>query len=261
MARAYASASSQYHEIASAVATVAPFTMACWGYAAATGVAAQVVMALGTSVTTVGRHILYFGGTSFTANNSVVAQSVSNDGVTAGSAITSTTYAATTWTHLCGVWTSTASRTAYINGGSAVTETTTVAPTGLDRTNLGTRWNTTRGLFLNGRLAECGIWNVALTADEVATLAAGYSPLFVRPTALVGYWPLFARGTNEEQWSGVSAFVPTNTPTATQHPPRIIYPSRPRIIIPAAAAASTTYPQLERGIRGMNRGMNMGMAA
>lgn len=241
MARAYASASSQYFEIAAALAASPPFTFSGWAYAAAIGVSAQAIIAFGTSVTTVGRHVLFFGGTSFAPNNSIAAQSVSNDGATAGTALSASTYAASTWTHVAGVWASSTSRTGVINGVGGTADTTSVSPTGLDRTNLGCRWNTTRGNFLNGRLAEVGIWNVALNADELAALGAGYSPLMIRPSALIAYAPSFARATNEENWTGGNAFVPgASAPTAVDHPSRIIYPGKPGRFVSVAAGGGAT---------------------
>ena len=43
---------------------------------------------------------------------------------------------------------------------------------------------------MNGLIAEVGIWNVALTADEIASLADGMTCDKVRPQSLVFYAPL-----------------------------------------------------------------------
>lgn len=42
----------------------------------------------------------------------------------------------------------------------------------------------------NGTIAEAGIWNVALTDAEIASLAAGFTPGQVRPQSLTFYAPL-----------------------------------------------------------------------
>lgn len=261
MARAYASASSQYFEYNGAI-TAEPFTFSCWAYVAATGVSAQALMSFGTSVTTAGRYILFAGGTSFTPNNSVAAQAVNAAG-SGANAIAASTYSAATWFQAGIVFASSASRTAYFNGAGGTEETTSITiDPNMDRAMLGTRMITgTRGLFLNGRLAEAGMWNVALTASEMASLGAGVSPLLIRPQSLVGYWPSFARATNEEPWAGANVFVPgASSPTAIDHPPRIIYPSRPRIIIPAAAVGGTFVPIIGRG-PGMALAAGRGLAA
>jgi hypothetical protein len=44
--------------------------------------------------------------------------------------------------------------------------------------------------YLNGSLAEVGIWNAALTAAEVLSLARGMSPSLIRPQSLTIYAPL-----------------------------------------------------------------------
>lgn len=49
----------------------------------------------------------------------------------------------------------------------------------------------------DGKIAEIGIWNVALTDAEIASLAKGFSPALVRPQSLQGYWPLDGKSTVE----------------------------------------------------------------
>jgi hypothetical protein len=43
---------------------------------------------------------------------------------------------------------------------------------------------------LNGRMAHCGLWDVALTTGDIAMLVGGFSPASVRPANLVYGWPL-----------------------------------------------------------------------
>jgi hypothetical protein len=45
------------------------------------------------------------------------------------------------------------------------------------------------GRMWKGELAEIGAWNVELTADEIASLASGFSCYRVRPQSSIGYWP------------------------------------------------------------------------
>lgn len=237
MARAYASASSQYHEIASSVPGSGPttFTMATWFYAADT-TSTFALMALGTNGS-VGRAVM------FAAAGQILYSYVNSTNTASGSATTAAAspYSTNTWTHACVVNASTTSHSAFIRGADKATGTTAVTLSGMDRTNLGCRWNTTRGVFLNGGLAETAMWSVALSDAEVASLGSGYCPLLIRPQSLIGYWPLFARATNEEDWAGSNPFVPTNTPTAVAHPSRLIYPSRRKLILPAAAAAGNLF--------------------
>jgi hypothetical protein len=110
--------------------------------------------------------------------------------VSAVVAKTTTGYTAGAWQHACGVFTSSTSRTAYLNAGSSGTDTQSATPTGLNQIKIGMRVNVTPGLFFDGLIAEVGIWNAALTAAEVASLADGMTCDKVRPQNLVFYAPL-----------------------------------------------------------------------
>jgi hypothetical protein len=44
--------------------------------------------------------------------------------------------------------------------------------------------------YMNGQFAEFALWNVALSAGEIAALYAGMAPIGVRMSGLVAYWPL-----------------------------------------------------------------------
>jgi hypothetical protein len=112
--------------------------------------------------------------------------------ITAGFAIADTTsgYTANTWNHACGVATSATSRTVYLNGGSAATNAVNVSPVRLTTLAIGSRFVSSYGGFANALIAEVGIWNAALTADEIASLAKGMNCDKVRPQSLVFYAPL-----------------------------------------------------------------------
>jgi hypothetical protein len=96
------------------------------------------------------------------------------------------------WFHGAGVFNSATSRTAYFNGGNPTTSTanrgTQVAPNEL------TLWagymTGVLGGYTSGLIAEVGIWNAALTAAEIASLAKGMTCDKVRPQNLVFYAPL-----------------------------------------------------------------------
>lgn len=45
--------------------------------------------------------------------------------------------------------------------------------------------------FLNGQLAEWGMWTNTLTQDEIQALANGRLPYQIRPASLTAYWPLW----------------------------------------------------------------------
>jgi len=46
-------------------------------------------------------------------------------------------------------------------------------------------------VVFDGLVAEVAVWNVVLDDSEIAALAQGVSPLLIRSTALVEYWPVF----------------------------------------------------------------------
>jgi hypothetical protein len=134
---------------------------------------------------------------------------------TAAIAQTTTGYTAGAWQHACGVFTSSTSRTAYLNAGSSGTDTQSATPTGLNQIKIGMRVNVTPGLFFDGLIAEVGIWNVDLTAAEVASLADGFTCDKVRPQSLVFYAPLVR---DLIDYKGGLTITNNNTATVANHP-------------------------------------------
>lgn len=118
------------------------------------------------------------------------------EGGTTGSAVrtavlsTGVEYAATA------VFSSATSRTIHLeaNFGS---NTTSVTPTSLDRTNVGALYDAgALGSFFDGAVCEVAFWNEALTQSEHFQMRAGLPPILVRPSALVAYFPM-VRNTND----------------------------------------------------------------
>ena len=68
---------------------------------------------------------------------------------------------------------------------------------------------------LTGRIAEVGIWNAALTAAEVASLADGMTCDKVRPQSLVFYAPLVRDLIDVK---GGLTITNNNTATVAAHP-------------------------------------------
>jgi len=171
---------------------------------------------------------------------------------------TSATYSTSTWQHAGAVFTSTTSRTAYLNGANAVNDTTSlVAPSGVNRITVG-RVPTSGFGNMFGGIAEVAIWNVALTAAEMLVLnpASGMfvSPLAVRPSGLVFYSRLMGQASPEiDRMRGLNLTV--NSGVRFDHPGLVnTYPRA--VTVPTAAAAGVTLPQLERfHPRGLHRGM------
>jgi hypothetical protein len=96
------------------------------------------------------------------------------------------------WTHLCGVKSGTGAGAlrAYVNGSSVGTGTSnrSIQDTAQNFV-IGSRH--TGDLRWDGRIAVVALWNVALSAEEIAALAKGANPLRVRPQNLAAYYPLW----------------------------------------------------------------------
>jgi hypothetical protein len=156
--------------------------------------------------------------------------------VSSGPSAGAVTSAATVnaWNHVCGVFAAAgASRGIYLNGGGFVSEATSISPSALTRTSIGfdsAGGVQTFGGTFSGDIAEVGFWNVQLTAAEVAALARGTSPMLIRPSALVAYFPLIGANSPENNFKSNSVVMTVNgTLTKTAHP-RIFMPPRRKLI-------------------------------
>jgi len=144
------------------------------------------------------------------------------------------------WHHWAGTYNG-ETATLWINGVSTATDTLpsgnmAAAPAGT-KTYIGNSYGApTR--YWNGRLAEIGLWNRALGADDIAALADGFAPSLF-PRGLISYWPLMGRISPEPDWFGGQTGSLVNTPTAADHPPKIIRARRRNRVFPVAAAASS----------------------
>ena len=81
-------------------------------------------------------------------------------------------------------------------------------------------FNGTPGTFANGDIAEVGVWNAALNADEIAGLAKGFPCRLARPSSLQFYSRLIRNAMDIRE--GI-ALTNNNGATVSDHP-RIIYP-------------------------------------
>ncbi len=182
MARNFASASSQYLSTASSPASGTPMTIACWVRPANSNTTIAAV-SVGQAAAAHRNQVFVQGNTIFIAANgaSGLAQALS----------TNSTAFNNTWVHACGVFTSATSRTVYRDGGSSATNTENCGSQNTaDSIAIGARSNGSFGLFFNGDIADVGVWNVALNADEIASLADGMTCDKVRPQSLKYYAPL-----------------------------------------------------------------------
>jgi hypothetical protein len=158
-----------------------PITMAAWFYPQSSGTI-RSILSLGDTASDDRRSLLL--GTA----NAIGAVDNGTANVTVTTPITAPQ---NQWSHTCCIFQSATSRTCYANGGSATTNTTNRGTqVTANSFVIAARYLTGIGAYMVGRIAEVGLWNVALTADEIASLADGMTCDKVRPQSLVFYAPL-----------------------------------------------------------------------
>lgn len=143
-----------------------------------------------------------------------------------GLADTGNSYVASTWQHACAVFADTDDRSVYLDGdsGNKGTDSTDVTPAGLDRMSIGVNCRLALVAYFDGSIAEAAIWNEELSDDEVASLAAGFSPLLIRVPNLVAYWPLMRNNGANADYVDVmrgSTMLDMGGPVDGDHPPGI----------------------------------------
>jgi hypothetical protein len=123
------------------------------------------------------------------------------------------------WHHTCGVWASNSSRQGFLDGATAAADTTAITVTLLDTTLIGRYTGGATDLEWNGHLGVAGVWNVALSPNEISALAGGVHPRKVQPTALLSCPQVY--GTSPEvDFCGARSWTLNGAPTvATTGPP------------------------------------------
>lgn len=205
MAYSFIRTSNMYLSVESAPVIEPPLTMAAWIYLPNIS-AIRRVIALTQSGTN-NRYTLSVNSTSIqmTAFGSVF-----------GTSLYSLTTPTNTWIHVAGTTSSNTSRYAWYNGLIGVENTSNVSVPTPDLLQIGASLQT--GVVsspMDGYIAEVGIWNIALSEENMNALAKGYSPQFVRPDKLQFYAPL-VRDLNDIR-KGVT-ITNNNTATVIQHP-------------------------------------------
>lgn len=215
-----------------AVASSLPVTIAGW-YNTDTTASSQTIASIGTNGGTARYHLaISSSGPNILAQATNTAGS--NGNASAGTPTTGT------WQHAAAVFATTTSRTAYFNGVAGTPNTTSVTVSGADETRIAARYNSgSLGLFFDGRLAYVAIWNADLTAAEIAMLAAGVSPLLIRPASLVSYCPIFGAVSPESDLIQATKFTLAGTAPQAQSI-GLIMPARPRLIFPALGGTTVT---------------------
>lgn len=165
-------------------------------------------------------------------------RAIAASGFSEAQAYASGTFAASGWHTGVAVFASSTSRTCYLDGDTSSTaETTSMTPGTMSQTNLS---HLLTGNLFDGDVCDVAIYNVAWSTADVTQFHNGYSPLFIRPSGLVAYWPIIGRFSPEIDVIGGQAFTLTGSPSVSDHAP-VIFPKKRRTIF--AGVSATTYNQ------------------
>jgi hypothetical protein len=201
-----------YLGAAQAAVSAAPLTMVCWFRKTAAAADYHELVSIHNPST--GHALNITAGSGMGAQVTAFASDGGWD-----LAITSTTFTNGQWHHAAGVFVANNERQAYLNGGGKGTSVVSAAPVGVNHTDLA---HGAYSLFA-GDIAEAAIWNVALTDEEIAVLAKGFSPLCLwhRLPNLVVYQDLMRPLNRPGIGPAMTAVGGTNI---ADHP-RMIYPT------------------------------------
>ncbi len=195
--------------------TTLPLTMACWFRPDAIN-SRYTLMSLGDLDTASNVWILRADGTG---GNKEVGVAIINSDPAGEQTLHGTSYVGNVWSHACGLFISDSSRTIYFNGIDPVSTTNTFALNATpDRIAIGVIASSSPTNFMDGVIAECGLWDVELDPQEILALANGINPSRIRPLSLKGYWPLWDT-TCRDLTNQQNTLTPNNTPTRVTGPP------------------------------------------
>jgi hypothetical protein len=165
--------------------TAAPLTMACW-FQQTGGEAIDVAVYMGDSSS----NNLELWSLGATSTGPAARYQVADGSSTTNSEPASMQQ--DTWTQLCGA--SAAANDHYARrtdsaSSTTASNTTSRAPSSVDRLSVGVKDDSSPDTPLNGRVGHVAIWNVALTDQDMASLGVGVSPLRMKRDNLVFYAP------------------------------------------------------------------------
>lgn len=118
-----------------------------------------------------------------------------------------------------------AGATAFVNGVSDGSGAASGLSTGSAPMGFGFDPNS-GGRNFNGWIADAAEWSVVLTAAEHQALAKGARPKDIRPTSLLGYWPLNGFASPEPDYSGNARNGTLTGTTNVSGPPLMIFTPR-----------------------------------
>lgn len=213
MSTQFITASSQYLSTTTPVNQM-PLTVACWFYATSQTSATSRVLVDLRDPTTTNSNIYRL---VIPLNTSILRAATASNSVFAQADTASGSILANTWMHAAGVHLNLTSRSVYLNGLTKNTNSTSLAaPPPIKNLYIGGSFSTSGPLnFFNGFIAEVGIWNLALTDQEIISLSKGITPDKIRPQNLVFYAPLIR---DLQDTKGGLTITNNNTATVAAHP-------------------------------------------
>lgn len=207
-ARQFASNANNKLEVGSAITVTLPITLCTWAKFSAVD-RQQILMAIETNGS-----INNYWAIGLNSTGHAFARTYTTgpaESVSAGTISDTTTYH-----HICGVFTSSSSRTVYLDNVAATPETSTRAPTGMNRTTIGLAGDSSLDLF--AKVAHPAMWPVALSAGDISTLYGGAVPSSVQTPN--GYWALTSNTSPEpDSSSGANPLTVTGATYTADEPP------------------------------------------
>jgi hypothetical protein len=229
MSRAFTAA--QYIENSAVPVSAPPFTISAWVRNTGSFANFPFIVTLYTASSTNNRHSLF-------VYNTGAIGAATRDAATTGDSITTALIADSNWHHAAGIWTSSSSRSSFLDGTSKNTDTTAITPSTPNRFSVGA-WNAGANDGITGNIQEVAVWSVALDDNEIANLATGLCALRVRPQSLVVYLPVIGFSSPDIDIIGRFDMTVTGA-TVSGEEPRIVRPSSRKIFLPFAPGIINT---------------------
>lgn len=188
MARLFDDANQEYLEVDVPIVTAPPFTISAW---------ASTDVVQNQTVLFIGDKDLGINGDWWRLRFISPQQDIEFDALHAGTrrrARTTVQFSTNTYHHVCGIEAATDDRRVFIDGGGKGTDTNNNVVSNVDRSSIGRSGDSSPSDYMSGLISQVAVWNIALTDEEVASLAAGVSPLALHRDNLIYYNPLGTSG-------------------------------------------------------------------
>lgn len=231
MSRLFTGGSSDLIDIGTWALVVPKITIACWVKIASWAENRDDRIVSKASGVTADSHVWMLGFADAGTNDHRLRMRSNNNGATA-LGLTNLNARTNEWIHICGTSETDAgdgnelTRSLYVDGASDSGDTVNngggaAHSNTADAIYIGNQPTSTTSAP-DGRIAEVGIWTVKLEAWEIAQLAAGAYPYYIRPRNLVCYYPLDRGDSPEKERAGGVATLTGTVTGATfssDHPP------------------------------------------